>query len=150
MWLDRFERIGGRLMVITIAESGEQKVIAPLEMYKHQFSFPTPNRVVGRTSFHDWTRISGADYAKVFGFESVSDNHDAFLIPVADGKIIIYASKLQQALIGPQAAFTRQIYAPNGLLDICAPVLDAEKFSIVPTVARDPYVGSLHKSPLLI
>jgi hypothetical protein len=150
MWLDRFERVGGKLMVMTVTKSGEQNAIPPEKMYKHRLTFPFPNHVVEKTSFQEWKKVSSAEYAGEFGFKPVSDHHDAFLIPVPSGRIIVSASRVQQALIGPQAPFVQQIYVPNGLLHICTPILDAGHLSIIPTSIPGLLDWAVKKTPLLL
>lgn len=131
MWLDRFERVDGKLTLVGIENSGETKFVSPEDMYKIRPGEKFADSITMTTSFRQWERASTRAYTAAMGFESnVTEHHDTYLLSHGDTRILLPAWSLQRDLFGPYYAITRFIYSPTGLESLCSPNLGNDQFSV--------------------
>lgn len=131
MWLDRFERVEGKLTLVELETSGQAKYLSPNEPYKSRPGKSISDAITLRTSFRDWARTSPSEYASAFGNKAgVTDSHETYLVLTARARIILPAWLLQRTMFGPFKYITEFLYVPHGLDLFCSPILDGGEFSV--------------------
>jgi hypothetical protein len=131
VWLDRFERVNGQLMVVGITRSGQESLIQPAQMRSSKRGIDAYKAVTLVTSFSQWGDRSAREYANVFGFSSgVTERHRVFSIPHRSGHIVCPAWELQRGLLAGSGSMADLVYRPSGLELLCAPVCAPEEFTV--------------------
>ncbi|MGQ7935497.1 transposase [Paraburkholderia sp. D1E] len=132
MWLDRFERVDGKLAVVGVDQCGQSTFIPPEQMYKSKpRNLRNSDAITLRTSFCDWTQTSTCEYAAAFGtISGVTELHETYVVPTQSTRVVLPALQLQRALLGAPSVVAQYVYAPNGLEHLCSPILDNKDFSI--------------------
>jgi hypothetical protein len=60
MWLDRFERVDGKLTLVGLEELGRARYLSPMQVYKARPGERVSDAITLRTSFRDWApAVSG-------------------------------------------------------------------------------------------
>jgi hypothetical protein len=132
MWLDRFERVDGKLAVIGVDQCGQSAFIPPEQMYKsNPRNLRNSSAITLRTSFRDWPRASACEYAAAFGTAcGVTELHETYIVPTQSMRVVLPALQLQRALLGAPSVVAQYVYVPNGLEHLCSPILGDKEFSI--------------------
>ncbi|WP_158647085.1 transposase [Paraburkholderia azotifigens] len=129
MWFDRFVRVDGKLRIVAVTESGQTEMLTPTEMKKAKLGGEKGNSISFKTSFNEWERASAREYAAVFGVKShVTEQHDVYRIPSTGTSVVVPAWLLQRALLSDSVAIVKYVYLPNGLEELCSPILDEREF----------------------
>ncbi|WP_341318693.1 transposase [Paraburkholderia sp. IMGN_8] len=131
MWLDRFERIDGKLTLVGLEQSGQARFLPPEQVYKSRPGKSVSDAITLRTSFCHWERASPREYATAFSIQSgVTERHEAYLIPTERTRVVLPTWLLQRSLFGPHNHITKYIYVPNGLEQFCSPILNGDQYTV--------------------
>jgi transposase len=131
MWLDRFERVDGKLTLVGLEKLGRARYLPPMQVYKSRPGDSLSAAITLRTSFCDWERASPREYAAAVGIESdVTEHHETFLILTGRTRIVLPAWLLQRTMFGPYNCITEFLYVPNGLEQFCSPIFDGNEFTV--------------------
>ncbi|REG52081.1 putative transposase of IS4/5 family DUF4096 [Paraburkholderia sp. BL6669N2] len=124
MWLDRFGRVDGDLVVVGISESGEERHIPLKQMHQYRLPQPRVPRKMFVTSFSSWTQTSATEYASAFGItKGVTNQHVVYKFRKGNFTVMVPALELQRGLMSCPSEVVGMLYHPQGIDLMCSPVL---------------------------
>lgn len=138
MWLDRFERVDGKLKAVAINPSGSTESLTLEQMHKARPGLNNAQTMMFDTSFSQWERTSARKYASAFGIKSgVTEHHEIYLIRYGHTDIVLPASELQRTLFAMPPVIVGHLYRPNSMEHFCAPILsdDGLRTLVIPRKA---------------
>lgn len=131
MWLDRFGRVNGNLVVVGISESGEEHLIPLNQMHQHRLPHRRVTRSMFVTNFSSWTQASAAEYASVFGItEGVTSQHVVYKFRKGNFTVVVPALELQRGLMSCPSEVVGMLYHPQGIDLMCSPLLGEDNFEM--------------------